>query len=136
MRVPIKFVVPDAEGWAAGARGLNLGRQVDKLRQRKKKGTLPHADIAQLDALRFVWSIPEWQWQCVLQSLAVYKELHGDQEVPFAFVVPLEAPSWPAEMWGLKLGRRVQHIRTRGDFVKDEPERRAELDAMGFRWYK
>ena len=82
-----------------------------------------------------MWSIPEWQWQRVLQALAVYKELHGDLEVPKAFVVPSEAP-WPAEVWGLKLGHRVSDIRSSEQYVKDAPERRAELDAMGFRWNK
>ena len=81
----------------------------------------------------FVWCIPEWQWQRVLQSLAVYKELHGDLQVPKAFVVPSEAP-WPAEAWGLKLGSRVIKIRCSEQYVKDAPERRLELDAMGFRW--
>ena len=133
VRVPFKFVVPDEEGWAAGARGLKLGMEVSGLRTKKKKDTLPHADVAQLDALGFVWSMPEWKWQCVLQSLAVYKELHGDLMVPQVFVVPSEAP-WPADAWGLKLGERVNTIRTQEIFVKDEPERRAELGAMGFRW--
>ena len=106
---------------------------MSKLRTKKKNGALPHADIAQLDALRFVWSMPEWRWQCVLQSLVAYKKLHGDLQVPKAFVVPSEAP-WPKDAWGVKLGHRVHNIRSRGDFVKDEPERRAELDALGFVW--
>ena len=66
-------------------------------------------------------------------ALAVYKELHGDLEVRKAFVVPSEAP-WPAEAWGLKLGSRVDDIRHQEYYIKDEPERRAKLDAMGFRW--
>ena len=53
--------------------------------------------------------------------------------MPNAFVVPSEAP-WPAEAWGLKLGKRVSNIRGSEHFVKDQPERRAELDAMGFHW--
>ena len=48
-------------------------------------------------------------------------------------MVPSEAP-WPAEAWGLKLGSRVHSIRSQEHFVKDQPERRAELDAMGFVW--
>jgi hypothetical protein len=28
----------------------------------------------------------------------------------------------------------VSNIRRREDYVKDHPERRAELDALGFRW--
>jgi len=42
---------------------------VDGLRQQKKRDTLPQEDVAQLDALRFVWDMPEWRWQCALQSL-------------------------------------------------------------------
>ena len=133
VRVPYKFVVPDADDWPAGLRGLKLGRKVDGLRQQKKRGTLSQDDVAQLEALRFVWDVPEWRWQCVLQSLLAYQEVHGDMEVPIAFVVPSEAP-WPEEAWGMKLGRRVDHIRHMESYVKHHPERRAELDALGFRW--
>jgi hypothetical protein len=42
--------------------------------------------------------------------------------------------AWPEEVWGLQLGNRVINTRHRGDCVEDHPERRAELDAMGFRW--
>jgi hypothetical protein len=48
-------------------------------------------------------------------------------------VVPSEAP-WPEEAWGMKLGHRVNNIRGSEQYVKDFPERRAELDALGFRW--
>ena len=49
VRVPKKFVVPDADGWPEEARGLALGLQVSGLRQQKKRGTLPQDDMAQLD---------------------------------------------------------------------------------------
>ena len=133
VRVPTSFVVPDEEGWAVEARGLKLGREVDALRRKKKKGALSDGDTSQLNALSFVWSIPEWQWQRVLQLLAMYKELHGNLQVPHAFVVPSKTP-WPAEAWGLKLGFSVINIRHNEHYIKDEPERRAELDAMGFVW--
>ena len=133
VRVPKKFVVPDADDWPVEAHGLELGLQVSGLRKQKKRGTLSQDDVAQLEALRFVWDVPEWRWQCVLQSLLAYQEVHGDLEVPTAFVVPSEAP-WPEEAWGMKLGRRVDTIRSREIYVKDHPERRAELDALGFVW--
>ena len=134
VRVPYKFVVPDADGWPAELRGLELGLQVSGLRTQKKRGTLSQDDVAQLEALRFVWDVPEWRWQCVLQSLLAYKEVHGDLEVPKRFVVPSEAP-WPEEAWGMKLGGRVNNIRSSQEmYVNDHPERRAELDALGFRW--
>ena len=34
----------------------------------------------------------------------------------------------------MKLGHRVMNIRVNEIFVKHHPERRAELDALGFRW--
>ena len=88
----------------------------------------------ELDAMGFVWDDLERRWELVRDALAVYKEVHGDLEVPWKFVVPSAAP-WPAEAWGLQLGHSVKNIRARGDFAKKEHlERRAELDAMGFRW--
>ena len=59
--------------------------------------------------------------------------MHGDLEVPQRFVVPSEAP-WAEEAWGLKLGSRVDTIRNSEHYVKHHPERRAELDALGFVW--
>ena len=133
VRVPTAFVVPDADGWPEEAHGLELGLQVSGLRTKKKRGTLSQDDVAQLEALRFVWDVPEWRWQCVRQSLLAYQEVHGDLEVLRPFVVPSEAP-WPEEAWGIKLGDRVNTIRSEETFVKHHPERRAELDGLGFVW--
>ena len=133
VRVPTAFVVPDADGWPEEARGLALGLQVSGLRTQKKRGALAQDDVAQLEARSFVWNLYDWKWQCVLQSLQAYQKLHGDLQVPQSFVVPSEAP-WPEEAWGVKLGSRVDTIRSQEIFVKHHPERRAELDALGFRW--
>jgi hypothetical protein len=65
--------------------------------------------------------------------LLAYKQEHGDLEVPMLFVVSSEAP-WPEEAWGIKLGYSVNNIRGSGHYVKDHPERRLVLDALGFRW--
>ena len=133
VRVPQKFVVPDKDGWPEELCGLELGLQVSGLRTQKKRGTLSQDDVAQLEALRFVWDVPEWRWQCVLQSLLAYQEVHGDLEVTRLFAVPSEVP-WPEEAWGMNLGVRVNQIRSQEHYVKDHPERRAELDALGFVW--
>ena len=84
VRVPTAFVVPDADGWPAEAHGLKLGKQVSGLRTQKKRDTLPKDDVAQLEALGFVWNLFDWKWQCVLQSLQAYQEVHGDLKVPYA----------------------------------------------------
>ena len=134
VRVPTAFVVPDADGWPEEARGLNLGRKVSGLRQQKKRDTLPQDDAAQLEALNFVWNMYDWKGQYALEALLAYQEVHGDLLVPAAFVVPSEAP-WPEEVWGMKLGLRLRlglRLGSLEDFVKNHPERRAELDALGF----
>ena len=75
----------------------------------------------------------ERRWEEVRAALLAYKEVHGDQQMPRAYVVPSEVP-WAEEAWGMQLGQRVSDIRHREDYVKHHPERRAELDALGFRW--
>ena len=81
----------------------------------------------------FVWDDLARRWEEVHAALRAYNEVHGDLQVPTAFVVPSEA-LWPEEAWGMKLGYRVKHIRYEDIYVKDYPERRAELGALGFRF--
>ena len=69
----------------------------------------------------------------VYQALLTYKELKGDLLVPQAFIVPSEEP-WPEFTWGLKLGARVNAIRSQGTLVANSPERRDMLDQIGFEW--
>ena len=42
--------------------------------------------------------------------------------------------SWPRLSRNVKLGVRIAAIRSAGRYVKDHPERKAELDNMGFEW--
>ena len=86
---------------------------------------------AELDALGFVWDDLERRWKELRAALRAYQEVHSDLAVPQRFVVLSEVP-WPEEAWGIKLGSRVNNIRSLEHFVKDHLERRAELDAMGF----
>ena len=118
---------------------MKLGSRVSQIRSQEIYVKDEPERRAELDALGFVWDEHERRWEETRDALAVYKELHGDLQVPQAFAVPSEAP-WPKEAWEMKLGYSVQNIRHRGDFVwsgnnaETHPERRAELDAMGFRW--
>ena len=48
----------------------------------------------------FVWDDLRRRWELVRDALTVYKELHGDLEVPTAVTGPSEAPG-PVEAWGL-----------------------------------
>ena len=131
VRVPRKFVVPHDGAWPAHTHGLALGSSVSTLRTKYKRDQMPLQDVEALEAVDFVWDVLEWRWECVLGALRVYKEVHGDLQVPYAFVVPSQA-QWLEEAWGIQLGHRVHHIRHRGDHVRDHSDRRAELDALGF----
>ena len=51
-----------------------------------------------------------------------YREVEGHLLVPSSFVVPRAAP-WPRATWDLRLGLRVNQIRSRHDYVRGRPER-------------
>ena len=53
--------------------------------------------------------------------------------MPSKFVVP-DDDTWPRLSRNVKLGVRIAAIRSAGRYVKDHPERKAELDNMGFEW--
>ena len=111
---------------------MNLGRRVKYLREKRRDQIMPNNDIEKLDAIGFV-DVRGWQWQRVLKSLHVYKELHGDLEALSDFVVPSEAP-WPEDAWGMKLGNRGGQHPQPGDLPRGPTDRVAELNRMGFIW--
>eukprot|EP00522_Entomoneis_paludosa_P001294 CAMPEP_0172472340 /NCGR_PEP_ID=MMETSP1065-20121228/68285_1 /TAXON_ID=265537 /ORGANISM="Amphiprora paludosa, Strain CCMP125" /LENGTH=1042 /DNA_ID=CAMNT_0013230471 /DNA_START=191 /DNA_END=3319 /DNA_ORIENTATION=+ len=73
------------------------------------------------------------RFQKVYLALQVYHAVYGDLLVPQPFVVP-DTPDWPKDTWGLRLGARVNAIRSQGTFVNKNPERRQMLDDLGFAW--
>jgi hypothetical protein len=44
------------------------------------------------------------------QAVKVFRRLHGDEAIPFDFVVPRDNLSWPSELWGLALGKKVESV--------------------------
>lgn len=81
-----------------------------------------------------VMSANDFRFQKVYAALEAYKRIHGDLLVPQPFVVPKKSPDWPPDTWGLRLGARVNAIRSQGTFVNKNPERKQLLDDMGFAW--
>lgn len=73
------------------------------------------------------------RFQNVYTALAIYKNLYDDLLVPQPFAVPRD-PQWPADIWGLRLGARVNAIRSQGTFVSNNSKRRKLLDDLGFVW--
>ena len=133
LKVPISFAVPSEAPWPEDAWGINLGTRLAAIRSHKIYVKDRPDRVAELNRMGFIWDVYEEQWQRILDSLQVYKELHGNLEVPREFAVPSEAP-WPEDAWGIKLGSRVVTIRNQECHVKDRPDRVAELNRMGFIW--
>ena len=79
-------------------------------------------------------SANDLRFQVVFVALVTYKQLYGDLLVPQPFVVPKETSDWPKETWGLRLGARVNAIRSQGTFVNNYPQRRDLLNEIGFEW--
>lgn len=84
-------------------------------------------------------------WNAICLALVLFKSEYGHVNVPLSFVVPFDSVDeksegfqnrsvWPKELWGLKLGYRVNNIRYRGDFVNDNDHNREFLDSLGFVW--
>ena len=133
-RVPAAFAVPREAPWPEEAWGMKLGGRVNGIRSHDNYFASSDPERrAALDALGFVWSDQERRWGAVLAALREFKRQHGHLQVHGEFVVPAEAP-WPEEAWGMKLGGRVHGIRSSNDYIGDNPERRAELSALGFVW--
>lgn len=73
------------------------------------------------------------RFKIVYTALVCYKKLYDDLLVPQPFIVP-KSPQWPVDTWGLRLGSRVNAIRSQGTFVNNNDERRKLLDDLGFNW--
>ncbi|EQC25065.1 hypothetical protein SDRG_17057 [Saprolegnia diclina VS20] len=129
--VPGPFVVPTEPGvWPEDLWHHRLGTTVNTIRQ--SRAICPPEREAELDAMGFVWHFYEENWNFRIQVLTKYKEIHGDVAVRYSYMVPSNDARWPTEFWGTKLGYIVTNLREREDICP--PNRRAELDALGFIW--
>jgi hypothetical protein len=74
------------------------------------------------------------QWEKkVLPAITTYKQVHGDLQVPFEYVVP-SGGEWDPGLWNMRLGTAVNHIRTNSTFVRERPDRQKQLEELGFVW--
>ncbi|OQR82272.1 Carboxyvinyl-carboxyphosphonate phosphorylmutase, partial [Thraustotheca clavata] len=127
-----KYVVPKHPAFPEYLVGKFFGWKIKKIRQAYKNNKL-HVDVVDiLNENRFVWNASEYSWQCNLAALKTYKKLNGNLLVRIDFVVPLNDPNWPKDAWGLNLGNVVSALRMTKDKMK--PDRRIELEKLGFVW--
>jgi hypothetical protein len=135
--VPLQFAVPESEPWPESTRGLPLGRSISMLRSKSYLRENPGAE-EKLEKIGFQLDTKvaanDVRFDNVYNALIRYKEVYGDLLVPQPFEVPNPSADWPEGTWGLRLGARVNAIRSQGTFVKNNDERRQLLDDVGFVW--
>lgn len=137
LEMPPNYVVPDCDPWPDSTRGLPLGKIVPTVTSKSYLKKNPEAEGMlrkvgfRLDAKS---ASNDARYQKVYDALVKYKELYGDLLVPQPFTVPDDDDTWPENTRGLRLGARVNAIRSQGTFVKADPVRKEELDELGFVW--
>jgi len=135
--IPKNFIVPNYAPWPEETQGLPLGKMITTIRSKAFLKANPDA-AEKLQTLGFELdgkaAANEAKFSLVYKALASYKQIYGDLLVPQPFVIPAQSPGWPQETWGLRLGARVNAIRSQGTFIKTNPEREQLLNDLGFEW--
>jgi hypothetical protein len=116
---------------------MPLGKKIPNIRSKAFLKANPEA-FQKLSDIGFEFdgkaAANDSRFNTVFDALVRYKELNGDLLVPQPFIVPEGSDEWSEELWGLRLGARVNAIRSQGTFVKTDPARKQMLDDIGFEW--
>ena len=94
-----------------------------------RSGHIYHSEkkVAALNAIGFDWNPGERAEKLMLTAMNTYRDVHGDFGISRDYVVPTAEP-FPRELWGMKLGLKVNNIRYRGD----RPRVKENLEQLGF----
>jgi hypothetical protein len=135
--VPSNFIVPSYDPWPETTRDMPLGKKIPSVRTKAYLKANPGA-TEKLKKIGFEFdgkvAANDARFNNVFNALVKYKELNGDLLVPQPFIIPEGNSDWPEETWGLRLGARVNAIRSQGTFVKTNPARKDQLNDLGFEW--
>jgi len=113
--------VPD--GYRTEA-GYDLAKWCGARRRERKAGKLDAKQVAVLEGLGFSWDPRQEDYQRGLTELASYAAHRGTAQVPAGYQTPS----------GFKLGTWCAARRRDGKAGRLSPERKAQLDALGFVW--
>jgi hypothetical protein len=139
MDITFNYIVPSEEPWPECIWGMKLGRVADTIRFRgyflrdnpdRKRWLEERGFRFDTNEQQNLGHDVKWE-SSVIPALATYKDVHGELHVPISFAVPSEEP-WPEESWGLRLGSITASIRSHGNYIRNHPERRQQLEDMGF----
>ena len=138
LAIPRHYLVPESSSYPSVWHGLDLAGTVYTMGWWQHHVQGQPDRVSELNRIGFVWERLQPEWNLILESLIVYKSLHGNVLVPSTFVVPYDDDRWPESCWGIALGNSVYKIRNRGDHLGGRNpngwSRRNQLDALGFVW--
>jgi len=75
----------------------------------------------------------EKEFQQILEALRLFREQNGHLRIPKSFKVPTIS-DWPKPLWEVRLAKKIYHLRFWHRFVVGSPQRRNQLDALGYLW--
>ncbi|CAM9923017.1 unnamed protein product, partial [Chrysoparadoxa australica] len=133
LMVPGSFVVPLEPPWPAATWGMKLGNKVVRMRSKHLYLKTKPERWFQLHEMGFVWDRSEQAWCAFYKALKEYKTIHGSTSVPTGFVVP-SSSQWSQDLWGLRLGRKLQSVKANSLYLKHHPQRIRSLKSIGFTW--
>ncbi len=124
VKIPNKYkVAVDDLQWPEELRGFTLGSRIRSIR---KKGSKLYDTLVEL-GLDMTKDKPFHDFERVYTALVFYKEIYGNLDVPFSYVVPENDNRFPPKAHGFKLGCAVKNIKKHHTF-KEHKER---LTALG-----
>ena len=129
-----RYVIPSIATFPAHLHGIKLGLFLMRARQAYRNGNLIKTQVDTLMQYHIHWNYKLYKLAFVsLPSLDAYKEHYGNLRVPIGplFVIPSKR-SWPANLWGVKLGIQVIEWRAHKDILSSHVVE--ALNGRGFIW--
>ena len=123
--IPYNFIVPQDSNWPILTHGMKLGEIVWGIRKRNYYKKF-HNELLEI-GFDLDFDYDKYKSNVILTAMKIYKEIHGHFRIPYAFIVPNEAP-WPKMSRGYKLGRIAVNIK-QCDCWRDI---HFELEQLGF----
>lgn len=148
--VPVSFIVPREDDWPKACWDFPLGDFAHRIRFRNDfvTGKNAHERRSQLDGLGYVWDVNEYKYMKFFRALKIFDKLEKKRtvqsttsrefstiRVPSKFVVPSgHENGWPEDLWDYQLGAKTMAVRQKQLYVKNHPDRKRQLEEIGFRW--
>jgi hypothetical protein len=132
LEIPLKYVVPKNDQWAASLQGKRIGKhaQTIKTKLALKSASLNTRELIELTQIGFS-SISQKQYgENILQALSLYKQKFGNCHVEYDFKVPLNDGLWPEKLWDMNLGAVLCSIRQNKSYASIHHQ----LTELGYDW--